>query len=269
MADGFINKNMRLLTGERKREVYEMLSVPFRNRPVYFLKYCKEKEHAQDIINGNLYIRSARVYKEIEEQTGERGTGDKNEMICPIPTGTPFSISIGEQTFNIPINEISEATLVDSNDLDMLVYCLTWVDFPTIDDIEIFEDEENFKWKSIYKLDNMDTSEYKYCVVIHAVEEFYSNIFKYLTAHNAVCFRGMVEYESTVQQRFEDFSNMSARRFFYKDRFFKNQNEFRIVTNISEPQDNKLKLGKKVGGFILSLEDNKELVLAGGRKIKQ
>lgn len=264
MADGFINKNMKLVIGERKREVYEMLSVPFKNRPVYFLKYCKEKKHAQDIINGNLYIRSARVYKEIEEQTGERGTGDKHEMICPIPAGTPFSISIGEQTFNIPINEISVATLVDSNDLDMLVYCLTWVDFPTIDDIDIFEDEESFKWKSIYKLDNMDTSEYKYCVVIHAVEEFYSNIYNYLTAHNAVCFGGMVEYGSTVQQRFEDFLNMSVRRFFHKDKFFKDQNEYRIVTNISGLIDNKLKLGKSTGGAILSLKNNKELILAGG-----
>ena len=259
--NNFIDADMVKLTGERKREVYEFLSAPYKDRPFFLIKYCKEESHAKGLLNGNLFIRKAGAYKKIEEETGERGTGDKNEMSCPVPYGTDCSITIDalQQTFKIPIVEGCESSILDLRDLDMLIYCLTWIDYPEIDSIDIYENEKEIKCDICIPLKHMDTEEYKYCAVFTDPLAFCTEVKKYIENHNATYLQGLVIYSSNTQQRFNDFANSSARRFFYKDNFFKGQNEYRIVTDLPEPPNNIIHLGKQIQGFVFPLDEVQEL----------
>ena len=50
------------------------------NNPLFYLKFCRCLEYANDILNGNLYSNNVKYFRELEEKEHEHGQGDLHEV---------------------------------------------------------------------------------------------------------------------------------------------------------------------------------------------
>ncbi len=55
------------------------------NTPIFYLKFTSQLNYAEDILRGELYANTPEFFRLQEEKSGERGQGDKNELIYDMP----------------------------------------------------------------------------------------------------------------------------------------------------------------------------------------
>lgn len=53
-------------------------------KPMFYLKFCREKSFAEDVCNWRLYVNTPKFFREQELKSGERGQGDKYELLSII-----------------------------------------------------------------------------------------------------------------------------------------------------------------------------------------
>lgn len=74
------------LTPEDKAHLIAEINKQTNNRPLFYLKFCREKKFAQDVCGGNLFGNTAEYFRQQEIKSGERGQGDRFETILHLET---------------------------------------------------------------------------------------------------------------------------------------------------------------------------------------
>ena len=73
-------------------------------RPLFYLQFCSYEKFAQDVCNGDLYGNTAEFFRKREIETGERGQGDKFELLLSLETQniTVVDNETGKVVFTAP-----------------------------------------------------------------------------------------------------------------------------------------------------------------------
>ena len=74
------------LTPEDKAHLIDEINGQTNNRPLFYLKFCREKKFAQDVCDGNLFGNTAEYFRQQEIKSGERGQGDRFETVLHLET---------------------------------------------------------------------------------------------------------------------------------------------------------------------------------------
>ena len=74
------------------------------SRPMFYLKFCREKKYAEDVLSGKLYANTPEYFRQQELKSGIRGQGDKNELTLTFVANNlnAYDRETGELTFTMP-----------------------------------------------------------------------------------------------------------------------------------------------------------------------
>lgn len=249
------------ITIDEKNHLVEQIENSIGQRPVFYLKFCSCQKFAEDVCCGNLYGNTAEYFRRKEIETGERGQGDKLELISSIEFENIKIIDdkTGEIFLTAP-KGISN-TKFDNDDLIPIV---SFVGIP-LNEMKIISIEESY---ADFKFPFTD-EEYKimterfgeYCVLINGIEieeriSTYSNKidFKYIFDKVIYCDQNSID-------RIKSFYEGSENRFLYKNSDLNYQREYRLALAISIPEDNFIRLGKFETAKIIKSNDLNNLIM--------
>jgi hypothetical protein len=203
----------------------------FGKDPIMFLKFGNDPGRLEQIREGSLYMNNLKFYIDREEETGEAGLGDRLEALNVI---NDVDISVYDSQTNqllVSVPAESASTRYDEA-LTKPVFCLYAV---TVDILEVAEVEEK---RIVCKLtfSNEDLASMKeefgeYALVIMA-EHFTERIKKAFEDKKYKYRAKMVEYADysiNDSERMEKHYKGHSDLFFYKDKAFAHQEEYRVV----------------------------------------
>jgi hypothetical protein len=230
----------------------------YKGRILGFLKFGSELSHLESLRKGNIYMNNFNYFIELEKKTGKKGMGDKNEAAQVM--------SNMEINFYDPItNELmgtAHATSMNFRYDDYKfkpVFCLYAI---TAEMFEIVEETEEycntaltFTYDQRQELLNSFGEH-----VLYIKPEFTTRISNYLNENDYAYTRGMVKYRDfsvNEKERLEAYHKQDTDSFFFKDIYFKNQNEYRLVILNNNVED---KLEINIGNlediaFLLNSQD--------------
>lgn len=211
--------------------------------PLFYLKFVKERNFAEDIKNGKLYSHSAAYFRDLEINSGECGQGDQFELINIIEcTDMKFiNQDTGNCDFTLPKVNLKIRFESDDN-----VPIVSFVGL-TIDDLVLdYYDENHASFLFPFteeEFDDMCKKFGPYCTLIdgiqlrNVIEKFsYDNKVDYIFDKVQYCTHNTIE-------RIQAFANVLNERFLYKNENFKYQREYRLAINMQIPNDNFIRIG--------------------------
>lgn len=246
-----------------EEEIKQELKCFIGEDPILYLKHVREEEWAKDIYSGKLFMNTVKFFRELEENSGIRGQGDRHELIQRL------EITNGK-IINNDTNEVflefgsANASIEIEGDKDVYIYCASAI---TLDDLELLERNESsvtFKLpfdEEVIKDLKKDFGEY---VVLISGPGFRSRIDS-LISHNKLkaIFRKVKYCETNALQKVEAFNISSAERFFYKDIDLAYQKEYRLAVNKEFIKDGYLDIGTiKEIAYICKIDDLAKYVLS-------
>lgn len=221
----------------------------FSEKPLFLIKYCSEEKHAIDVSQGKLYVNDAKFYANLEKESGVKGTGDKREMVSDIPEGYTAKIKsqLTGETVKFVIDNNANVSITMNRDLDTVIYCTTGVKIPDINEVQIKETKDKIIFKFTKKLDDMDILSYKYCTIIKP-DNFFKALTEYFSIKDIRWNGKFITYTDDINERFEVMKKIGdTNRYFLKDTYFSNQNEFRIAIDMKVPNNNIIDLNSTIG----------------------
>lgn len=232
------------ITQEEKKYIVEQIENLTSPRPLFYLKFCSCEKYAQDVCNGDLYGNTAELFRKIEIEKGERGQGDKFELLLSIETQncTVFDNETGEE-FLTAAKGVFNVQFKD----DDLIPIVSFVGIPLGDMDIINADESRAEFIlpfSDAEYNSMAERFGEYCVLIGA-RELESRIAEYCNHLGYDFIFNKVEYcDQNRIDRIQAFNKSSKERFLYKNSDLDYQREYRLAIGIEMPEDHFINLGK-------------------------
>jgi len=199
---------------------------------MFFLKFTQEK-FVSDILAGRLYMKSVKYFREIEKINGDTVRGDKKEALIVFPKGTKLLIG-DDKTEVTGIQEISFKFSFTDN---IPIYCMTYVNHNNLvkydenNDCIIYKIEESF-------LNSLFDSFGDTSVLIQS-KPFVNRIKSYFD-NNGYKFRASlvtyIDMETQFDEYHDTYFEQQFRMFFYKDKKYSYQQEYRIVVIDNVPE---------------------------------
>lgn len=229
-----------------KEELKTIMINSFKDNAIILAKFTGNKEWANDVCKGNLYMNTFKYYRDLEKSTGIKGQGDLKEGVLTVK---PESMKlISNQNGNEIIFKPTFMELKYTMDENVLVYCMRAI---TIKDFEILEFEQNENKVHVYMKLNFSNeyiekikSEFGEYVVLLNPRGFIDKVLDITVKNNIPVHFGNVKYRpSNDIDRAKDFVDFSPERFLYKDLDFEYQKEFRIAIYKEKVDDKFLKVG--------------------------
>ena len=229
---------------EDKEYIIEQLKNLIGARPLFYLKFCSKEDFAKDVCDGNLYGNTAEWFRNREIETGERGQGDRFELLSLIELENINVINeeTGDSVLTAPKGQVKVQFKGDK-----LIPIVSFVGIP-IEDMELLELTEthaNFKFPFTddeYK--DMKKKFGEYCVIIGA-REIEEKIAAYCDAIGCDYVFDKVEYcDQNRIDRIQAFNKSSKHRFLYKNADLEYQKEYRLALGIEIPDDHYIRIGK-------------------------
>lgn len=137
----------------------------------FFLKFCKELQHARDFLDGRLYLRKLRYFCSLEEDSD--GRGDRHEGVSHVfQPHEGLIIRFGE--IEIPYTDLAGAvTLQLDETLDAHVLCLY---AGTSGDFEGLSEENLDAFRAHMEVPDQCREMGPHVVLIHNVTEFQNRL---------------------------------------------------------------------------------------------
>lgn len=199
---------------------------------MFFLKFTQEK-FASDILAGRLYMKNVKYFREIEKINCDTVRGDKKEALIVFPKGT--KLLIGDDKTEVKgIQEISFKFNFTDN---IPIYCMTYVNHKNLvkyeenNDCIIYKIDESF----LYSLFDSfgDTA------VLIQSKPFVNRFKSYFENHGYKFRASLVTYidmETQFDEYHDTYFEQQFRMFFYKDKKYSYQQEYRIVVIDNVPE---------------------------------
>lgn len=220
-----------------KKCIKEFLTKFHGNKPLFYLKFTKEREWAQDISDGKLFMNNSNLYRKIEAATGIKGQGDSDELKLKLSDVTGY-IVLDENNTKFPFHS-PLIKMENDNDKYMPMFCLTVL---TIDNFDIVEFNKIFNQNqeilevtlkcsfTTEELNKMKEEFGKYIVIF--ANNFDKVLGSFLDELGEEYQLDIVRYtKNNDMDRTKAFSANNLDRFFYKDLDFEYQKEIRLVIN--------------------------------------
>lgn len=206
----------------------------YRGNSILFLKFIEE-EYLESFLSGNIYANNFEYFQKLEALSGERGIGDKNDGCLPIfnlQNITFQNNETGQIAYELPeLPVIRISTELDSKTAVFCLYEMKAEDFVVIneDENEIrlllrFTEEQRNSLRNEFKT--------KSHVVIIEPTLFINRLIQVCQMHNLIIDYKRVQYYQhgvNDEKRLSDFNNNTSDKCFWKEDYFKKQNEFRVV----------------------------------------
>ncbi len=202
-----------------------------KQRPLAFLKFSNELWKLETLQKGNLYMNTLGFFKKLEEETKIKGMGDKNE-------GSIIFTNLHLKFFDNYTNELvyegpaSKSTITMEEDLQKHVFCMCYLDFGNLEIIEEGVDSVKtlFNFTNEQKKDFVDNFG-KYVMFISCTD-FINHVREKFEEENIDWAADKVKYSDfsiNYMDRLEDYMSNRSGKYFWKDKFFEKQREYRFV----------------------------------------
>lgn len=227
------------------------------------LKFIEE-QYLESFLDGNIYANNFGFFQKLESEYGIKGIGDKNDGCLPIynlENLTVQNIESNEVVFTIPkVPVIRLSTEMDSK---TAVFCLYDM---ALEDFEVIQDSEN-KLKLLMQFDDNKKEilrrefKGKTHVVIMDTLLFIDRLVKACDESGlSIVYDRVRYYQQGIndEKRLNDFNKNTTDKFFWKEEFFNNQKEFRVVfrNQLIDEGKNIVNVGDiRQIGFCLSVEE--------------
>lgn len=210
--------------------MYE-IAPELKERPIFFMKFSKEKWTLESLRKGNLYMNTIGYFKKLEEETKKRGMGDKDEGALVL---NQLDISLyNYETGNLFLKGFAGRSQIRfEEDCEKHAFCMCYLDFYNLVIIEegsnyiktktSFSDEQKKEFKNNF-------GEH---VLIYSCGDFIENVRRTFEKENIQWAASKVRYTDfsiNYKDRIESYTNGGNNKYFWKDSFFKNQKEYRII----------------------------------------
>lgn len=233
-------------------------------RPLFYLKFCREEKFAQDVCNGMLYANTPKYFREQEIASGERGQGDRFELLSIIEAkGVTMCDSETDEVLMVAPKGTLRIQFKD----DDLIPMISFVGMTLRDMKLIYADETraDFLFPFTEKEYNSMTEKFgKYCVMLNG-KELEQHILNY--CNNCCCdyVFDKIEYcEQNRLDRMQAFNTSAKERFLFKNSDLSYQREFRLAIAHEIRKDHFINIGRLLNTRILSTEDIKGLKFSIG-----
>jgi ATP-dependent helicase YprA (DUF1998 family) len=195
------------------------------------LKFSNSKERLEELRDGMLYMNNFQYFVEREKQTGIKGVGDQYEVASVMNNVNLKFIDheTGEHVFSV---EGAQILYRRDEVLDMHVFCMFALD---TDMMQVVQHGEGFVEAKFAipdeQLNELEGVFGKY-VLVTFIDHFMNRVEKSFAEQNIHFLAEKVKYSDfsvNIEERVRSFVEDRTDMFFWKDNYFRNQNEFRIV----------------------------------------
>ncbi|MDU9695552.1 hypothetical protein O0Q50_30585 [Priestia aryabhattai] len=191
----------------------------------------KFTEHVDSLLKGDLYMNNLQRYIDMEKESGKRGMGDKLEgaQVWADMEVRIYDNETGELLLQGD-SELVHARLQDAEKTP--VYCLFAL---TTDHLTLVDETDEFY---IAKVDFSDEEkekmikEFGETIVMIGPSAFAERVQKAFNEKGYGYRMGKINYDDygvNSAKRMQAFAGSDSEFFFWKDKFFENQNEYRIA----------------------------------------
>lgn len=223
--------------------VIQQIESQLGNKPLFYLKFTSQEKFARDIVNGDLYANTPEFFREKEKITGERGQGDKYELLQIIDSTNLKFINNETEECDFTLSEATVTTQYKSDD-NMPIISFVGL---TLRDMFLDSDSEK---ETIFRFpftseeyNNMENTFGKYCVIIGA-DKLIRQIEQYSLDNQTAFLFDKINYcPQNMLNRMQSFFDASAKRFLFKNEDLSYQREYRLVFNTIIPDDNFFHIG--------------------------
>lgn len=233
-------------------------------RPLFYLKFCSEERFATDICNGKLYANTPKYFREREIESGERGQGDRFELISIIEVE---NITMCDTKTNEIVMVAPKGTLKIQFKEDDLIPMISFVGMTLRDMQLVYVDERHADFLFPFtdeEYANMVRKFGRFCVIING-KELEQHINCYCEENGCDYVFDKIEYcEQNQIHRIQAFNTSTKERFLYKNKDLAYQREYRLAFAQELPKDHFIRIGKLDNAKVLSTEDIKGLKFSIG-----
>lgn len=208
-----------------------MVAVLDKDRVFMLIKFSNNKNNLVSLQKGTLWMNSGKYFIEREKKDGEQGIGDKYEGSAVVSN---VRLRFYKQDTDELVLEGEAGRLGYADDaiVSKPMLCLTHISHDSLKVITEYEesvdcclDFEGLDKEKIIK----DFGEY---ALIISPNEFLEQVKRSFSEQNIRFVADKVSYEDfsvNSQKRLEDYNKGNPSLFFYKDKSFQHQKEYRIV----------------------------------------
>lgn len=227
-------------------EIQKALEEHYGNTPVMFLKFAKKVEYLEDIRQGSLYMNNINYFVELGKNSNEAGVGDRYEAAYLLGE-TDVSFFDNEKD-DFKVDMVGEDThLRSAGVLYRPLFCLYAVTVDMLKAVAIEGDKVRCVLTYTHdELESLKKAFGEYVLFIMA-QPFYNNVKKSFGEKQYAAKGKMAVYQDySIQneKRFKDHVENNPDLFFYKDKAFAFQKEYRLViTNKHEEHAIKEQIG--------------------------
>jgi hypothetical protein len=243
------------ISQEEKDYLINQIEALIGERPLFYLKFCKEKDWANDVANGNLYGNTVEYFRKLEVESGEQGQGDKHELLNIIEVQR--ATAIDPETGNIILTTSSGQMKVEFG-ADKLIPLVSFVAISLRDMVLYHYDEKHAEFHFPFTDEECRTIKTKfgdYCTIVGA-REIEAKIDQYCDKVRAdYIFDKVVYCSQNTIQRMDAFNRGDKERFLYKNEIFAYQREYRLAVAIEFPDDHFIRIGKLNSANVFKSEE--------------
>ncbi|MGG0176445.1 hypothetical protein [Gottfriedia acidiceleris] len=210
---------------------------------ISFFKFTK---HIDSLVQGNLYMNNLKCYIDMEKESGVKGVGDLLEA-------SQVYSNVDIRMYNNETGELALSGMrgninfrVDGIEKTP-VYCLFAL---TSDKLKIVEEtEDSYITKMDFSADEIDkmVNEFGESVVLINAKQFIERVMNVFDEKGYGYKLDLVKYDDysvNSSKRIESYMKNNNEIFFWKDKFFENQNEYRVViTNLETDEPITVNIG--------------------------
>lgn len=227
------------------------------------LKFIEE-QHLESFLNGKIYVNNFGFFQKLESEYGIKGIGDKNDGCLPIYNLENLTVQdteSNEVVFTIPKAPVIRLSVkIDSKTPLFCLYDMT------LEDFEVIQDSKNKLRLLMQFNDNKKEAirrefKGKTHVVIMDALLFIDRLTRACDESGlSIVYDRVRYYQEGVndEKRLNDFNKNTTDKFFWKEEFFCNQKEFRVVfiNQLIDSGKNILNIGNvRQIGFCLSVDE--------------
>ncbi|WP_010241521.1 hypothetical protein [Clostridium arbusti] len=207
------------------------LSDKLKDKIIMLIKFSDEKSNLESLQQGNLYLNTLEYFHKMEQETKTKGMGDNYEG-RHVLADVNFKMYDNE-TGKLFLSGTSKQSVIKTKeDSEKHILCTSYIDYSSIEIIE--QGKDFFKGNVLFKEE--EKSEFrkhfgKYALII-SFGDFINNIKSSFENQGIKGVGNKVKYSNFSKNyidRTESFAKNTPAKYLWKDIYFKNQKEYRLV----------------------------------------